>query len=78
MAGSISAISADNLVELQTKVPTPYQNDAVWIMHPATFTALKKLKDGNGQYLLQNDPFSSALPYRILGNQFIYQKICQK
>ena len=65
-AGSISAISADNLVELQTKVPTPYQNDAVWIMHPATFTALKKLKDGNGQYLLQND-FSSALPYRILG-----------
>lgn len=65
-AGSISAISADNLVELQTKVPTPYQNDAVWIMHPTTFTALKKLKDGNGQYLLQND-FSSALPYRILG-----------
>ena len=65
-AGSISAISADNLVELQTKVPTPYQNDAVWIMHPNTFTALKKLKDGNGQYLLQND-FASALPYRILG-----------
>lgn len=65
-AGSTSTISADNLVELQTKIPTIYQNDAVWVMHPNTFTALKKLKDGNGQYLLQSD-FSGAMPYRILG-----------
>lgn len=65
-SGSTTAISADNLIELQTKIPTSYQNDAVWIMHPTTFTALKKLKDANNQYLLQND-FSTAMPYRILG-----------
>ena len=65
-AGSTSAISADNLVDLQTKIPTAYQADAVWIMHPKTFTSLKKAKDGNGQYLLQSD-FSNAMPYRILG-----------
>lgn len=65
-AGSTSAITADNLVELQTKIPTVYQGDAVWVMHPNTFTGLKKLKDGNGQYLLQSD-FSGAMPYRILG-----------
>lgn len=65
-AGSTSAISADNLIDLQTKIPTVYQVDACWVMHPNTFTALKKLKDGNGQYLLQSD-FSSAMPYRILG-----------
>lgn len=65
-AGSISAISADNLIDLQAKIPTAYQNDAVWVMNPKTFTALKKLKDGNGQYLLQSD-FAGAMPYRILG-----------
>jgi HK97 family phage major capsid protein len=65
-AGSTSAISADNLIDMQTKIPTAYQADAVWIMHPKTFAGLKKLKDGNGQYLLQSD-FSGAMPYRILG-----------
>lgn len=65
-AGSTSAISADNLIDLQSKIPTIYQQDACWIMNPTTFTALKKLKDGNGQYLLQSD-FSGATPYRVLG-----------
>lgn len=65
-AGSTSAISADNLIDLQAKIPTVYQTDACFIMHPTTFTTLKKLKDATGQYLLQND-FSSAMPYRILG-----------
>lgn len=65
-AGSTSAISADNLVELQTKIPTAYQAKACWTMHPDTFTTLKKVKDGNGQYLLQPD-FSQAFPYKILG-----------
>jgi len=65
-AGSTTAISADNLIDLQAKIPTVYQADACWIMHPSTFTTLKKLKDATGQYLLQND-FTSAMPYRILG-----------
>lgn len=65
-AESISAISADKLIELQAKIPTAYQANACWTMHPNTFIALKKIKDGNGQYLLQSD-FSGALPYRILG-----------
>lgn len=65
-AGSTTAISADNLIDLQAKIPTVYQADACWIMHPSTFTTLKKLKDATGQYLLQND-FTSAMSYRILG-----------
>lgn len=65
-AGSTSAISADNLIELQAKIPTAYQANACWTMHPNTFTALRKVKDGNGQYLLQSN-FSQAFPYMILG-----------
>lgn len=66
IAGSATAISADNLIELQAKVPTIYQANACWTMAPATFTAIRKLKDGNNQYMLQSD-FSKSFPYTILG-----------
>lgn len=66
MAGSTTAISADNLIDLQAKIPTIYQAGACWTMAPATFTAIRKLKDGNGQYLLQQN-FSQDFPYAILG-----------
>lgn len=65
-AGSVSAITADNLIDLQAKIPTAYQSNACWTMAPATFTGLRKLKDGNGQYILQPD-FAGATPYRLLG-----------
>lgn len=66
MAGSTSAISADNLIDLQAKVKQIYQADACWTMAPDTFKVIKKLKDGNGQYLIQSD-FSQAFPFTLLG-----------
>lgn len=66
-AGSTSAISADNLIELQSKIPTVYQMDCAWTMAPATFTAIKKLKTGDGQYLLQPSSISQEFPYTLLG-----------
>lgn len=65
-AGSTSAITADNLIDLQAKVKNVYQANACWTMAPATFTAIRKLKDSTGQYLLQNN-FSQDFPYSILG-----------
>lgn len=35
-------------------------------MHPDTFTAIRKLKDGNNRYLLQDD-VTGEFPYRLLG-----------
>ena len=35
-------------------------------MAPETFTSLKKLKDSNGRYLLQDD-VTGEFPYRLLG-----------
>lgn len=67
-AESVSAISADKLIELQAKVPTVYQGDSCWTMHPETFTAIRKLKDSTGQYLLQqNGGIVNAFPYTLLG-----------
>lgn len=61
-----TAITADELIELQAKVKQVYQSRACWTMNPATFTAIKKLKDGNGRYLLQDD-VTGEFPYRLLG-----------
>ena len=66
LAGSTSAISADKLIELQMKVPSVYQQNACWIMNPATLTGIRQLKNGQGIYLLQND-ISQEFPYRLLG-----------
>lgn len=65
-AGSTSAITADNLIDLQAKIPQIYQAGCCWTMAPATFTAIRKLKDSTGAYLLQAD-ISNEFPYRLLG-----------
>lgn len=63
-----AALTADSLIELQASVPTVYQANACWTMHPTTFTAAKKLKDGAGQYILQNNmTLVNGFPYTILG-----------
>ena len=67
-AESTTAITADKLIEIQAKVPTVFQTNACWTMHPETFTAIRKLKDSTGQYLLQQSSgIANAFPYMLLG-----------
>lgn len=65
-AASATAVTADELIDLQAKVKQVYQRNACWTMNPATFTAIKKLKDANNRYLLQDD-VTGEFPYRLLG-----------
>lgn len=65
-AAASSAITADELIELQARIKQAYQGGACWTMHPDTFVSIKKLKDGNNRYLLQDD-VTGAFPYRLLG-----------
>ena len=61
---SASAITADEVVKLHDKVKDDFQNNAIWIMSPATRTALRTLKSQTGYYLLNDDvstPFGSSL-----------------
>jgi len=50
---SATAISADELIDLYHSLKEPYRKDAVWILNDATVKAIRKLKDGTGQYLWQ-------------------------
>ena len=63
-AQSQSAITADEVVKLHDAIKDRYQSNAMWIMSPATRTALRLLKDEMGRYLLQDDisaPFGTSL-----------------
>lgn len=66
IAGSVSAISAENLIALQGKVPQVYQANACWTLNPAVWTAVKGLKDSAGHYICTPD-FTLEFPYRLLG-----------
>ena len=65
-AASATAITADELIEVQAEIKQVFQKNACWIVNSQTFTAIRKLKDGNGRYLLQDD-ITGEFPYRLLG-----------
>ena len=63
-AQSASAITADEVIKLHDKIKDRYQSNAIWVMSPATRTALRLLKDDMGRYMLQDDislPFGTSL-----------------
>ena len=64
-AAGTTAITVEELIELQAKVKQAYQGNACWTMNPATLTAIRKLKVDN-KYILQDD-LTGEFPYRLLG-----------
>lgn len=48
---SASAITADELIELQGDLDNAYEDGAVWMWKKATQTVVRKLKDSNNNYL---------------------------
>lgn len=59
-------ITADEVIDLHDSIKDEFQNDAIWIMSPATRTYLRKLKSSTGYYLL-NDDISTPFGTSILG-----------
>ena len=63
-AAATNAITADEVVRLHDAIKDDFQANAIWIMSPATRTALRTLKSTTGYYLLNDDissPFGSTL-----------------
>lgn len=65
-AASSTAITADELIDLQEAIPDMYQGPAIWIMNKATRTAIRKLKDQDGNYILNKDA-TSRWGYTLFG-----------
>lgn len=67
-AAATTAITADELIDLQETVPDQYQAGAVWIMNKKTRTAIRKFKNSQGDYILNQDA-TARWGYTLFGKE---------
>lgn len=65
-AASAAAITADELVDVFYSLRRPYRRRATWLMADSTAKVIRKLKDGDGQYIWQPG-LQAGQPDRLLG-----------
>ena len=65
-AASATALTSDEVIDLYYSLREPYRKNAVFITNDDTVKAIRKLKDGQGQYLWQPSVAAGA-PDTILG-----------
>ena len=62
-------ITFDDVMELFYSLRSPYRKKAVWVLNDSTVKALRKLKDGNGNYIW-SPSVSAGLPDTILNRPY--------
>ena len=68
-AASTTAITADEVIDLFYSLKAPYRKNAIWILNDATVKAIRKLKNGAGDYLWQPALKDGDVP-TILGRPY--------
>ena len=69
-AAATDAITADELIELYHSVIRPYRVRGTWLVNDSTLLAIRKLKDGENQYLWQPG-LQAGEPDRLLGRPIL-------
>lgn len=69
-SGAATALTADGLISLFYGVKTAYARNGVWMLNRGSIAAIRKLKDGMGNYLWQPG-LSNGVPNSILGAPYI-------
>lgn len=67
---AVTAITADELIDLFYSIKSPYRKKSSWVMNDSTVKAIRKLKDQTGQYLWQPS-LTAGTPDMIL-NRPVY------
>jgi len=65
-AASAAAIATDELVDIVHMLPSEFTGNARWVMNRTTQGVLRKLKDGQGNYIWQPS-YAAGQPATILG-----------
>ena len=65
-AAAATAVTADELIDLQESIPDALQANCIWVMSRATRKAIRKLKDNNGAYIWQPSA-QAGEPDRLFG-----------
>lgn len=61
-----ATIVADDLISQQMSIPEAFQGSSAWIMNKSTFVSFRKMKDGNGVYMLNPD-IRAGFGWTLLG-----------
>lgn len=69
-ASTLGTAPADTLIDLMYAMPAFYRNNGVWMMNGSTLAAIRKLKDGQGNYLW-SPSYQAGQPETILGRPVI-------
>ena len=69
-AAGAAAITADELIDLQHSIASPYRANATWVCKDSTLKLIRKLKDGDNQYLWRPGLLAGH-PDTILGNPIV-------
>ena len=69
-AAGVAAITSDELIDLYHSVPRMYRQNATFLMADATVKLVRKLKDGNSQYLWQPG-MQAGQPDMLLGRPLV-------
>jgi len=64
-----ASITFDDVMELFYSLRSPYRSKAVWVLNETTVKALRKLKDGNGNYIW-NPSVTTGVPDMILNRPY--------
>lgn len=66
-AAGAAAITADELIDLYHSVDPAYRRNAGWMLKDSTIQLIRKLKDGDSQYVWQPG-LQAGVPDRLLGH----------
>lgn len=66
VTSAAAAISADDLIDTQAAIKMNAQSGCQWLMNQTMLTYVRKLKDNNGQYILNPD-VRTGFGYELLG-----------
>lgn len=69
-SGSATTITADALISIFYALPAFYRNQASWMLNGTTLAAVRKLKDGQGQYLWAPG-LAAGQPETLLGRPVV-------
>lgn len=69
-AAGAAAITSDELIDLYHSLARPYRSNAVFMMNDSTAKLVRKLKDGNNQYLWQPG-IQAGQPDMLLGRPVV-------
>lgn len=69
VTAATTSITFDDVMDLYYSLHAPYRNKATWLLNDSTVKAIRKLKDGNGNYIWQPS-VREGEPDRILNRPY--------